>query len=148
MCKAKLKANGYDPVVINGKEFILGSIEHVPDEDDYIEFKVQGAKRYAGRNKADGKIHTTVAGVPKKEGALCLEDDLNRFTKGFVFEGTKTGKLQHNYFSSDIYIDDNGNETADSIDLTPANYKLDPTEKYEWQLFDDPIELEGIYDYF
>lgn len=147
-CKAKLKANGYDPVVINGKEFVLGSIEHKEGEDDYTEFKVQGAKRYAGRNKQDGKIHITVAGVPKENGARCLEDDLNKFTKNFVFEGTKTGKLQHNYFSSDIYIDKDGNETADSIDLTPANYKLDPTEKFEWQLFDDPIELEGIYDYF
>lgn len=147
-CKALLKRNNYDPVVINGKEFILGSAEHVPLEDDYIEFKVMGAKRYAGRCKEDGKIHITVAGVPKKTGAACLKDDLNNFTKDFVFDGKTTGKLQHNYFSSDIYIDADGNETADSIDLTPANYKLDPTDKFEWSLFDDEIELEGIYDYF
>lgn len=147
-CKEKLKANGYDPVVINGKEFILGSIEHVEGEDDYTEFKVQGAKRYAGRNKKDGQIHITVAGVPKEAGALCLEDDLNRFTKDFVFEGRITGKLQHNYFTSDIYIDEDGNETADSIDLTPANYKLDPTDRFDWPIFDEEIELEGIYDYF
>lgn len=147
-CKAHLKANGYDPVVINGKEFILGSIEHKPREDDYTEFKVQGAKRYAGRNLEDGKLHITVAGVPKEKGALCLDDDLNNFTKNFTFQGKKTGKLQHNYFSSDIYIDKDGNETADSIDLTPANYKLDPTDKFEWSLFDDDIEMEGIYEYF
>ena len=107
-----------------------------------------GAKRYAGRCKEDGKIHITVAGVPKKTGAACLKDDLNNFTKDFVFDGKTTGKLQHNYFSSDIYIDVDGNETADSIDLTPANYKLDSTDKFEWSLFDDEIELEGIYDYF
>ena len=147
-CKAKLKANGYDPVVINGKEFVLGSIEHKELEDDYTEFKVQGAKRYAGRCKEDGQIHITVAGVPKKTGAACLKDDLNNFTKGFIFDGKTTGKLQHNYFSSDIYIDKEGNETADSIDLTPANYKLDPTDKFEWSLFDDEIEMEGIYEYF
>ena len=147
-CKARLKANGYDPVVINGKEFVLGSIEHKELEDDYTEFKVQGAKRYAGRCKEDGQIHITVAGVPKKTGALCLHDDLNNFTKGFIFDGKTTGKLQHNYFSSDIYIDKEGNETADSIDLTPANYKLDPTDKFEWSLFDDEIEMEGIYEYF
>lgn len=147
-CKAKLKANGYDPVVINGKEFVLGSIEHKELEDDYTEFKVQGAKRYAGRCKEDGEIHITVAGVPKRKGAACLKDDLNNFTKGFIFDGKTTGKLQHNYFSSDIYIDKEGNETADSIDLTPANYKLDPTDKFEWSLFDDEIEMEGIYEYF
>lgn len=148
MCKTLLLRNGYSPVVINGKEFILGSAEHKPLEDEYTEFKVEGAKRYAGRCREDGKIHITVAGVPKEEGALCLHDDLNEFTKGCVFDGKTTGKLQHNYFSSEIYIDKEGNETADSIDLTPANYKLDPTDKFEWSLFDDDIELEGIYDYF
>ena len=148
MCKRLLQKNGYDPVVINGKEFILGSAEHTPLEDEYTEFKVMGAKRYAGRCVEDNKIHITVAGVPKKEGALCLNDDLNNFAKDFVFDGKKTGKLQHNYFSSEIYIDKEGNETADSIDLTPAHYKLDPTDKFEWSLFDDEIELVGIYDLF
>lgn len=147
MCKSLLKRNGYDPIVINGKEFILGSAEHTGD-DEYSEFKVMGAKRYAGRSKADGQIHITVAGVPKKEGAKCLLDDLDNFSRNFVFDGKITGKLQHNYFTSEIYIDKDGNETADSIDLTPASYKLDPTDKFEWTLFDDDIELEGIYDYF
>ena len=79
---------------------------------------------------------------------MCLQDDLELFTRDFVFDGETTGKLQHNYFTSDIYIDKDGNETGDSIDLTPANYKLDPTDKFEWSIFDDDIELEGIYDYF
>ena len=148
MCRSLLKKNGYDPVVINGKEFVLGSAEHTPLEDDYTEFKVMGTKRYAGRCKEDNEIHITVAGVPKKAGAKCLNDDLTLFTKGFVFDGSKTGKLQHNYFASDIYIDKDGNETADSIDLTPAHYKLGLTDKFSWSLFDDDIELEGIYDYF
>ena len=147
ICKRLLQKNGYDPVVINGKEFILGSAEHTPLEDDYTEFKVMGAKRYAGRCMEDGQIHITVAGVPKKAGAACLKDDLCNFTKDFVFEGKDTGKLQHNYFASEIYIDKDGNETADSIDLTPANYKLDPTDKFEWSLFDDDVDLEGIYEY-
>lgn len=148
MCRNLLHRNGYEPIVINGKEFLLGAATHNELEDDYTEFKVQGAKRYAGRCKEDGQIHITVAGVPKKTGAKCLKDDLELFTRDFVFDGETTGKLQHNYFTSDIYIDKDGNETADSIDLTPANYKLDPTDKFEWSLFDDDIELEGIYDYF
>ena len=147
-CEQLLHKNGYDPIVINEKKFVLGSAEHNEGEDDYSEFKVMGAKRYAGRCIDDNKLHITVAGVPKKEGASCLEDDLTNFSKNFIFEGKKTGKLQHNYFASDMYIDKDGNESADSIDLTPANYKLDPTDKFEWSLFDDEIELEGIYDYF
>ena len=147
-CKAALKANGYDSVIINGKEFILGSMEHKPLKDDYTEFKVQGAKRYAGRCKKDGEIHITVAGVPKDTGALCLDNDLDNFTKNCVFDGKTTGKKQHTYFSSDIYIDEEGNETADSIDLTPSNYSLDPTKRFDWELFDDEIEMEGLYEYF
>ena len=147
-CEQLLYKNGYKPIVINGKKYVLGAAEHTPLEDDYSEFMVMGAKRYAGRCKEDNKIHITVAGVPKKTGAECLDDDLYNFAKDFVFEGEKTGKLQHNYFSHDIYIDKEGNETADSIDLTPANYKLDPTEKYDWSLFDDEIEIGGLFDDF
>lgn len=147
-CEQLLYRNGYKPIEIDGKRYVLGAAEHTPLEDDYSEFMVMGAKRYAGRCKEDNKIHITVAGVPKKTGAECLDDDLYNFAKDFVFEGEKTGKLQHNYFSHDIYIDKEGNETADSIDLTPANYKLDPTDKFEWSLFDDEIELEGIFDEF
>ena len=148
MCRNLLHRNGYEPIVINGKEFLLGAATHNELEDDYTEFKVQGAKRYAGRCKEDGKIHITVAGVPKEKGALCLKDDLENFTREFTFDGKTTGKLQHNYFTSEIYIDKDGNETGDSIDLTPANYKLDPTEKYDFKLFDEEIEMEGIFDYF
>ena len=89
----------------------------------------------------DGKIHITVAGVPKK-GAECLKDDLNNFTKNFIFKGEDTGKLQHIYFTSTIYIDNEGNETADSIDLCPNDYKLDSTDKFDIDdLFSEEVEV-------
>ena len=107
---------------------------------------MQGAKRYAGRCKKDGEIHITVAGVPKK-GAACLNDDLNNFTKGFIFPGKETGKLQHVYFASDIYIDDEGNETADSIDLLPNDYTLDCTELFTLEdLLSEEIEVQVYED--
>ena len=68
----------------------------------------------------------------------CLKPILNNKNINFI----------SNITEDEIYIDAEGNETADSIDLTPANYKLDPTDKFEWSLFDDDIELDGIYDYF
>ena len=146
-CLRLLRANGYDSVEIEGHVFTLGIAEHKPLKDDYTEFKVMGAKRYAGRCLKDGQIHITVAGVPKKTGAACLNDDLTNFTQNFIFKGTDTGKKQHVYFASEIYIDEDGNETADSIDLLPGDYKLDCTQKYEHaeELFDEEIEVQ-IYD--
>lgn len=148
-CLKLLKANGYDSVKIDDHVFTLGIADHKPLKDDYTEFKVMGAKRYAGRCKKDNKIHITVAGVPKKAGAECLEDDLDNFTKNFRFEGTRTGKKQHIYFTSEIYIDSEGNETADSIDLLPCDYLLDSTTRFDRtieEIFDEELEIQGIYE--
>lgn len=130
-CKKMLKANGYGPVVRNGKEYWLGVAEHKEPDDSYIEFKVLGSKRYAGRCKEDNKIHITVAGVPKK-GAECLNDDLNNFTDKCIFDGKTTGKLTHFYMFNEIYIDDRGNEIGDSIDLEPCDYLMDSVDKWEF----------------
>ena len=129
-CREKLLANGYGPVVVDGEEYWLGVASHDPREDAYEEFKVLGSKRYAGRSCEDHEIHITVAGVPKK-GAICLENDLNKFTKNFIFDGKVTGKLMHYYIYSDkgIYIDEYGNEVGDSIDLQPCNYLMDMVNK-------------------
>lgn len=144
-CLKLLNANGYDKIEIDGHTFILGIAEHKEKKDDYTEFKVMGAKRYAGRCLKDNKIHITVAGVPKEKGAETLHDDLFNFTQGRIFKGSETGKKQHIYFTSEIYIDDDGNETADSIDLLPADYKLDCTEKYDFDdLFSEELEVQVI----
>ena len=141
-CLKLLQANGYDSIVIDGKTFTLGIAEHKPLKDDYTEFKTMGAKRYCGRCKKDNEIHITVAGVPKKTGAKCLNDDITKFSEGFIFKGIETGKKQHVYFSSEIYIDEDGNETADSIDLLPGDYKLSATEKFEIEdLFSEEFEV-------
>ena len=144
-CIKLLEANGYGPIEIDGNTFILGIATHKPLKDDYTEFKVQGAIRYAGRCKKDDKIHITVAGVPKK-GAESLNDNLHNFTKGHIFPGEQTGKKTHIYFASEIYIDKEGNETADSIDLLPCDYILDPTDQYALEeLLSEDVEVE-IYD--
>lgn len=141
-CLKLLRANGYDSVIIEGNVFTLGIAEHKPLKDDYTEFKTMGAKRYAGRCKKDNKIHITVAGVPKEKGAETLKDDLNNFHVDWNFKGSETGKKQHVYFSSDIYIDEDGNETADSIDLLPGDYLLSATEKFDLEsLFAEEMEM-------
>ena len=147
-CKKLLKANGYDAVKINGKEFWCGIAEL---DGEYEEFITVGAKRYACRKASDHKIKITVAGVPKK-GAECLNNDLANFHKGFIFDGKTTGKLQHTYYyEDDIWIDENGNERGDSIDLSPASYELDIAGTFDWEkIFEEEIQMqvyeEGMYD--
>ena len=125
-CRDALKLNKYGAAYDKeGREYWLGTAVSHPTEDKYSEFVVVGPKRYCGRCIDDNKLHITVAGVPKK-GAECLKDDINNFTKDFIFKGEETGKLTHFYnYVDDIFIDEYGNECGDSIDLAPCDYKLD-----------------------
>ena len=118
---------GFKAVSHKGKDYWLGVAE-TSLKDKYSEFKYMGAKRYCGRCKEDNELHITVAGVAKS-AADQLNNNIRNFKKGFVFDGKKSGKKTHNYlFVDDIYIDENGNETADSVDLSPCDYKLDVVE--------------------
>ena len=142
-CRKKLTANGYGSVMVGDKEFTLGVAEL---DKQCEEFKTLGAKRYAYRSAKDHELHITVAGVPKK-GVNCLKNDINNFQKGFLFDGITTGKKQHTYiYADEPYIDDQGNETADSIDLSPCDYLLDDIEREDWlTLFEKEISIQ-TYD--
>lgn len=142
-CKQRLKANGYGCVIFNDREYWLGVAEL---DGEYSQFKTMGAKRYCVRDKETGKLKITVAGVPKV-GADCLKDDIDNFTPNFIFDGATTGKLTHEYIDvSDIYIDANGNEVGDSIDLYPADYCLSKTFISRWDdLITEEIEVQ-IYE--
>ena len=140
-CKDKLRGNNYGAVIRNDKEYWLG----VVDIEKHDKFKTMGAKRYCVQDGDTLKI--TVAGVPKKKGALCLEGDIENFSEGFIFSGSKTNKQTHTYFfTDDIYIDEAGNEVGDSIDLSPCDYLLSKVEKVDWEdLFNEDIEIQ-IYE--
>lgn len=137
--KQKLINAGYGAVRVHDKEYWLG----VADFDGaYDKFITQGSKRYAVQQGK--KIKITVAGVPKKYGAQCLRS-LNDFKEGFIFYGQGTGKQTHTYLYSDIHIDSHGNEVADSIDLTPADYTLSSVDIMSFKdLFMDEI----TYDFY
>ena len=140
-CKELLRANNYGPVIRNDKEYWLG----VVDLEKHDQFKTMGAKRYCVRDGDDLKI--TVAGVPKKTGAKCLNGDIENFRDGLIFDGKTTGKQTHTYFfTEDIHTDDHGNEIGDSIDLSPCDYLLSSVNRVDWEdLFDREIEVQ-IYD--
>lgn len=152
-CKKKLMQRGYGPVHHGGRDYWLGVAEL---DGIYSQFVSTGAKRYAVRCSDDdmwydkdpkkdmrGKVKITVAGVPKKKGAKCLNDDLKNFHAGFIFDGKTTGKQLHTYFfNNEIKIDKNGNERADSIDLSPSDYLLDSVRWVNWEeLFTEDIEV-------
>ena len=143
-CKKKLKANGYGPVKVDGKEFWLGVAEL---DGVYSEYVTCGSKRYACRYKDTGQLKLTVAGVPKKGGAKCLKDDIRNFHRSFCFDGETTGKKQHTYFyEQDIWTDKHGNERGDSIDLSPTTYILDAAGQFDWEkIFDEEINIQ-VYE--
>ena len=138
-CKQIMLDRGYGPVKVGDKEYNLGVAEL---DGIYSEFKTLGSKRYCCRKKS-GELKLTVAGVPKKKGVLCLDDDINNFKEGMVFKGEKTGKKTHTFFYSDnIFTDEAGNEIGDSIDLSHCDYTLDSTTLFDW-IFQGHI---GEYD--
>ena len=81
----KLDVNKYAPSDIKGNKHMMGLFEK---ECNYEEFITQGAKKYA--YIIDGKIHITVAGIPKK-GASALKS-LDEFRDDFVFNYSDTNK--------------------------------------------------------
>lgn len=136
-CKRLLTAKGYTGIEFNGRDYWLGVAE--PD-NRYTRFKCIHAKCYAGIQESDQKMHITVAGVPKK-GAVCLKS-LDDFKDGFIFPGPITGKKLHTYYYvEEIYIDENGNETGDSIDLSPCDYVLSDSECLMWRESDITPEI-------
>jgi len=128
-CKRKLRANNYDCVKYNGEEYWLG---FATLDGKFSQMKVIGCKRYCVRDAETNELKITVAGVPKKTGVKCLENDIENFRDGFIFSGEKTGKKLHTYiFRDEIFIDENGNEIGDSIDLSPCDYQLSSVKQWE-----------------
>lgn len=138
----KIKERGYDPVFFNGKYYNLGVAEF---DGKYSEFRAWHSKCYAKRDAESGQLKITVAGVPKK-GAATLKDDINNFVPGLIFDGITSGKLQHKHLLvDDIYIDANGNEVGDSIDLTPCDYLVKSVNDVDFDFLES--EEVGIIYY-
>ena len=146
-CKEKLTARGYGAVLFNDREYWLGIAE---DDGTCMQFVQLHSKCYCKRPlKAYGDgfvmgdaLKITVAGVPKK-GAKALKNDIRNFKDGFVFDGVTSGKLQHShYFIDEIYVDEFGNETGDSIDLSPCDYLVKSELDADMQmLFDEEVTM-------
>ena len=150
-CREKLEARGYKGIEHNGKIYYPGVLEN---DGEYMQFMALHSKCYVKRPLTavgDGfimgdKLQITVAGVPKK-GAESLENNINNFKVGFIFDGVTSGKLLHKHnFVKEIYIDEDGNKTGDSIDLSPDNYQIKDSNIPDFEGFEyEDIEVQ-IYD--
>lgn len=147
-CMEILESRGYGGVEHKGKTYFLGIAE---DDGEFMQFKALHSKCYCkrpivahGDNFVMGEdLKITVAGVPKR-GAKSLKNNIDLFKEGFVFDGTTSGKLQHtHYFIPEIYIDEHGNETGDSIDLTPCDYLVNNIQEPTMDmLLETEIEMQ------
>ena len=141
----KLKQRGIKPVEFDGRTYCMGIAEH---DADYSEFITLGAKRYAYRDAKDGKLHITVAGVPKA-GVEALQDDIYKFSRGLVFHDT--GKLVPEYHTQQgittADIDGCTVRVGSWVNLVAADYALDMTDTYD-RLLDMPAEWlqDGLFD--
>ena len=109
----------------NGKLSELGCLTN---EETWTEFRTLGSKRYCERWKSDGKLHLTVAGI-NKEAVACLNDDIENFADGLVFDkdSEDVTKLLHTYFDKqpEITFPDGYVSTQKrGVNLRPNGYRL------------------------
>lgn len=119
------------PEDIKGKKHPLGVWDF--DDGHYSEMVVLGCKRYAYRDKKDGKLHVTVSGVPKKGGAEALHDDITRFKDGFVWEYPDINKLIPTYLDGtqrEFTYKGYHSTFKYGINLRPSSYSLDMNDSF------------------
>ena len=104
-------------------------------EESFTQFRTLGAKRYVERWRSDGKLHLTVAGIIK-EAVSCLNDDIENFKDGLVFDKDEKDvtKLLHTYIDSmpEIVFPDGYVSTQKrGVNLRPNGYKLKVDASYD-----------------
>ena len=150
----------YCPKDIKGEEHLLGVFDCETKYGDYTysKFITQGAKKYAvitkEKNKDTEKIEDvlkiTVAGVPKKKGAQCIEK-IEDFRDNLVFKSSVTGKQTLIYLDEqqeNMLIDYQGNVYLNTDKtgccLIPCSYELGKALDYA-NLISDESSKRAIF---
>ena len=108
----------------------MGVFENEIENADkaYDRFKTMGAKKYV--YELDGKLHITIAGVSKKEGAKelgCIEN----FREGFVFhDAGGTESIFNDNIDMTVERDGHQIRITDNIVIKPSTYTLGLTAEY------------------
>lgn len=127
-----LDFNKTRPYTPTGKQKPLGIFEK---EEDCIQFKSLGAKRYVERRATDNKLHLTVSGINK--GAVeMLQDNIDLFSDGFNFDKDHPSvKKKLCTYLDDmpevIYPDGYKSSYKYGINLRNAGYLLSITDEYK-----------------
>ena len=124
---------------------ILGS------EPDCIEFRTLGAKKYCER-RTDGKLYLTVSGINK--GAVdCLNDDINNFKDGFIFD--KDHPSVHKSILTYVddmpvitYPDGYVSHYKRGINMRPNGYEIHITDEYSSLLEASKISIQELPEEF
>lgn len=142
----------YSPKDIKGEKHLLGVFECETKGDDkftYNRFITQGAKKYAIED-SKGNIKITVAGVPKKKGAKCLQK-LEEFRDDLVFKSSLTDKQTLIYLDEQVpneLVDYQGNNYLNTdktgCSLIPCSYVLGKALEYA-NLISDESSKRAIY---
>ncbi len=142
----------YKPKDIKGVEHLLGVFECETKGDDkftYKKFITQGAKKYAIED-SKGNIKITVAGVPKKEGAKCL-NKIEDFKDNLLFKSSITGKQTLIYLDEQVdneVVDYEGNKYINTdktgCALIPCSYELGKAIEYA-NLISDESSKRAIF---
>lgn len=125
-----LDFNKTRPCTPKGKQKPLGVFDR---EDDCIQFKTLGAKRYVER-RVDGSLHLTVSGINKNAVEL-LNDDINNFKDGFNFDKdadcvTKKLCTYLDNMPTCTYPDGYVSTYTHGINLRRTGYLLSITDEY------------------
>lgn len=127
------------PKTIKGVSKQIGVWDHETKNNPYTEFKTCGAKRYIYTE--GGKLHITIAGLPKKNGCKYISSQnnpYNFFNDGMLIPAANTGKLISTYIDDHIDIvnvDYMGNEfTAheeSAIHMESATFEMSESREFK-----------------
>ena len=123
----------------NNEKQILGIADR---ESDYKEFITLGAKKYAVINQKDS-LEITIAGVPKKSGALLL-GNIDNFKPGFVFKTSDSDSNSlRQLWKKTLFYNDDINEilTIDGRQLNITSYVALERTTYELNITDEYQDL-------
>lgn len=123
----------------NNEKQILGIADR---ESDYKEFITLGAKKYAVINKKN-VLEITIAGVPKKAGALLL-GNIDNFKPGFVFKTSDSDSNSlRQLWKKTLFYNDDINEvlTIDGRQLNITSYVALERTTYELNITDEYQDL-------
>ena len=144
---ADSKKNGAYAVDSKGITHYMGVFE---PEGHYEKFATLGAKKYVYQE--DGKLHITIAGVNKKQGAEELEK-IENFKEGFIFrKAGGTESVYNDLIDMDYVIDGHTVRITDNVVIRDSEYTLGITEEY-FKILEGCAEIKysdhdipGIYE--